>query len=47
MRKLDRPLRARVPDFEACRFDSAAFYAQFADEGRSPLVTADGLARPG
>ncbi|MFK0016356.1 hypothetical protein [Streptomyces sp. NPDC091027] len=37
LRKLDRPLLAWAPDFEAYRFDSAAYYAQFADEGLSPL----------
>ncbi|MFJ6486520.1 MULTISPECIES: hypothetical protein [unclassified Streptomyces] len=37
MRKLDRPLLAWAPDFEVHRFDSAAYYAQFADEVLSPL----------
>ncbi|MFE1875043.1 hypothetical protein ACFW9N_29935 [Streptomyces sp. NPDC059496] len=37
LRKLDRPLLAWAPDFQACCFDFAAYQAQFADEGRSPL----------
>ncbi|MFI1652167.1 MULTISPECIES: hypothetical protein [Streptomyces] len=37
LRKLDRPLLAWAPDSQAYRFDSAAYYAQFAEEGLSPL----------
>ncbi|MEU4360092.1 hypothetical protein [Streptomyces virginiae] len=37
LRKLDRPLPARAPEFQAYRFDSAAYHAQFADEGLSTL----------
>ncbi|GLV88455.1 hypothetical protein Slala03_81440 [Streptomyces lavendulae subsp. lavendulae] len=48
LRKLERPVLAWAPEGEAYRFDSAAYYSEYADEpgGLSPLEKKVAAMRP-